>query len=207
MSLSTKIVDGMIRRAKRTPYFHLKGYMGRWWLFRLGPRSTEGQPSWLGGRIHHIIRSDDDRACHCHPWPYVSIILKGGYWEIREFPFATNGAAWDAYWKKAACQPRVGARLYKRGDEWILEIKRWHGPGSILFRRSTDRHRLELKAEYPSMQYGTSPVLQPCWSLFITGPKRKSWFFYTENGPVNWRDYPPAVEDNVTTQLKEWQTV
>lgn len=32
--------------------------------------------------IHNIERSDDDRGLHCHPWNFVSIILKGRYWEV-----------------------------------------------------------------------------------------------------------------------------
>jgi hypothetical protein len=65
----------IIKFAKRTPYFHLEGYMNRWWLLK--PRK------WLpiSARVHEIIRSDDDRALHDHPWSYVSIILRGGYWE------------------------------------------------------------------------------------------------------------------------------
>jgi len=30
-------------------------------------------------RIHHWIRSDDDRHFHDHPWNFMSIILKGKY--------------------------------------------------------------------------------------------------------------------------------
>jgi hypothetical protein len=30
-------------------------------------------------RIHHWIRSDDDRFFHDHPWNFISIILKGKY--------------------------------------------------------------------------------------------------------------------------------
>lgn len=30
--------------------------------------------------LHHFMRSDDD-YCHTHPWPYITIILGGGYWE------------------------------------------------------------------------------------------------------------------------------
>ena len=34
--------------------------------------------------LHHIVRDDDDRALHDHPWRYVSFILSGGYWEVTE---------------------------------------------------------------------------------------------------------------------------
>jgi hypothetical protein len=39
------------------------------------------QTPWLGLYLHHILRSDDDRALHDHPWPFLSFILRGGYWE------------------------------------------------------------------------------------------------------------------------------
>jgi hypothetical protein len=32
--------------------------------------------------LHHILRSDEDRELHDHPWSFVSIILKGEYNEI-----------------------------------------------------------------------------------------------------------------------------
>lgn len=70
------IVNWIIERAKKTPYFHLEGYMERYWLVQ--PRR------WLpfSVRVHHILRSDDDRHLHDHPWSYATIILRGGYTEV-----------------------------------------------------------------------------------------------------------------------------
>ncbi len=34
-------------------------------------------------RLHHILRSDDDRHFHDHPMDFVSLILSGGYVECR----------------------------------------------------------------------------------------------------------------------------
>jgi hypothetical protein len=31
--------------------------------------------------LHHIVRSDDDRDVHDHPWPFTTCILKGSYVE------------------------------------------------------------------------------------------------------------------------------
>lgn len=31
--------------------------------------------------LHHILRSDHDKALHDHPWSFKSLILWGGYWE------------------------------------------------------------------------------------------------------------------------------
>jgi hypothetical protein len=199
----TWLADRIIARAQRTPYFHLDGYMNRWWLFRIGrgPVDYSGHvmPRWLGGRVHQILRSDSDRHSHCHPWPYLTIILRGGYWEEREFPPGVD--RW-----KAACRAAGWASEVKRhwlygdnGAGYVYRTTRWHGPGSILFRRSSDRHRLILRSEYPSMQYGTAPVELPAWTLFVTGPKRKSWFFYTADGPIPWRQYEQWKAGKVST--------
>jgi hypothetical protein len=34
--------------------------------------------------LHHLMRSDYDRALHDHPWPFISIILRGSYTEIHD---------------------------------------------------------------------------------------------------------------------------
>ena len=48
-------------------------YMRRWWVV---PRN-------IGANVylHEILRSDDDRALHDHPWENTSMILKGRYVE------------------------------------------------------------------------------------------------------------------------------
>jgi hypothetical protein len=148
------IASRLINRSRRTPYEHIPGYMERFWLFRIWREG--GQYAKVCGRIHHIMRSDEDRHAHDHPWPYITIILRGGYVEEREYP-----------------------GTFERRRH---RVRRWHGPGSILFRRSTDRHRLILPESVKASG--------GCWTLFMTGPKRKSWFFYTEEGPIGWREYP-----------------
>jgi len=57
-------------------------YLRRWWII---PRN-EGCNVYL----HEILRSDDDRAGHDHPWLNTSYILAGGYTEVtyyREQPW------------------------------------------------------------------------------------------------------------------------
>lgn len=63
---------------KRPPDFVIGGsarpYLLRWWLSR--------RAKWLpGAYLHCFLRSDDDRALHDHPWPNVSILLRGEYTE------------------------------------------------------------------------------------------------------------------------------
>lgn len=77
----------LIRRAQRTPYTHIDGYMGRWWLLNPYNQATHATKySWFpwSVRIHHILRRDDDRALHDHPWNARTFILHGWYREVRE---------------------------------------------------------------------------------------------------------------------------
>ncbi len=67
--------------------------------------------------LHKFLKSDPDDV-HDHPWPYATLILKGGYYEwIPEF----NSEA-----KK------------------IGEIRYWRGPGHFRVAGATSYHRVEL---------------------------------------------------------------
>lgn len=48
-------------------------YLRRWWLI---PRNEA-----CNVYLHEIIRSDDDRALHDHPWPNTSMVIDGRYVE------------------------------------------------------------------------------------------------------------------------------
>lgn len=112
-----RFVDWLINQAKKSPYTHIEGthdsdYMRRWWLI---PYNRFG----ISCRIHEILQSDDDRAFHDHPWWYITIVLRGGYWEVR---------------------PKYDHSGIYQGPE-----RKWVGPGSIRFRRAKSWHRLELE--------------------------------------------------------------
>jgi hypothetical protein len=49
-------------------------YLTRWRII---------QTPWFGIYLHCIRTIDKDDALHDHPWPFVSIILRGGYLEER----------------------------------------------------------------------------------------------------------------------------
>jgi hypothetical protein len=131
MNIGQRIAEWLIARAKRTPYFHLEGYMNRWWLLPY----AKNRPAV---RIHEILRSDDDRAFHDHPWNYITVILKGGYWEVR---------------------PQFESGIYK-GNTRI-----YYPPGSVLVRKATDWHRLEV------------PEGTVATTLFVTFALRQKWGF------------------------------
>jgi hypothetical protein len=171
------IVDYLIRRAKRTPYFPLPGYMERYWLsppLQRNPRlvvvdgvycctTNDGtgpvdflkrplawmMQFWLGldARIHIILRSDKERDPHDHPTNYLTVILRNGYFEER----------YD-------------------DDDNLISAK-WHGPGSVLFRRATDRHILRLKENMPAT------------TLFVRGRKLRDWGFWRDGAMTPWQQY------------------
>ena len=47
-------------------------YLRRWRLV---------QTPWFGVYLHRMQRPDGDRYLHDHPWPFTSVILRGGYIE------------------------------------------------------------------------------------------------------------------------------
>ena len=67
--------------------------------------------------IHKFLKSDPDDV-HDHPWPYATIILKGGYWEWVP-QFDSN-------------RKRIG------------EIAKWRGPGHFRICSAKSFHRIEV---------------------------------------------------------------
>lgn len=51
------------------------------------------------------------------------------------------------------------------------------GPGSLIYRNSEYRHRVELIDR------------QPAWTLFMTGPTIRVWGFWCPQGFVKWTDF------------------
>lgn len=147
-------------------------YMRRWWVI---PRNR-----FFNIYLHQILRDDDDRALHDHPWASCSVILRGGYIE------------WTGTHARAD-----GADLHK--------IRKVRTPGMIRFRRASAAHRLELHRkditlkEWRKLLRGSNietnaifrPGFQiiPAWTLFITGPKVREWGFHCPKGWKHWRDF------------------
>jgi hypothetical protein len=98
--------------------------------------------------IHKFLRSDPDDV-HDHPWPYATIILKGGYWEwVPEF--SNNG-------KK------------------ISETKHWRGPGHFRTCSATSYHRIELD---PSVTCWTMFMPGPQkreWGFLVSSEGQDKW--------------------------------
>lgn len=80
MSANSKIERVLAWIARRRPTkviggecFHIRG--------PLMTRHLICRTPWFSVYLHHFLRSDYDRACHDHPWSFMSLILTSGYTE------------------------------------------------------------------------------------------------------------------------------
>ena len=122
----------------------------RWILFRI--------PSF-GIFIHKFCRSDYDRALHDHPWTFISLILKGGYYEVTE-----------------EIVPGVISKQF---------VFNWRAPGSLLYRPAEFKHRVVLQ----QLNNGLKRWLEPSWSLILVFRRRRKWGFWLKDKWCWWRQY------------------
>lgn len=156
------IRNAILRWARnRQPDFVIGGqdnpYLRRHWLI---PRNR-----FFNVYVHEFLRSDDDRALHCHPWAFnASWLIDGMYVEhtIREggVHVATHRQAGDFKFRWGAAPHRV--ELYHAG------IATGNGKARGFGR----------------------PI--PCWTVFITGPVVRMWGFHCPKGWVPWREFVDA---------------
>jgi hypothetical protein len=128
--IANRLTAGLARRlfvalrrrvvSKRPADFVIGGldnpYMFRWWVIR--------RNRLLNVYLHCVVRDDDDRALHDHPWPSLSLCLaghlaevyrRGGRDRVRDF------YPGDLVWRGA----RFAHRLYLPSGEryaWTLFI-------------------------------------------------------------------------------------
>lgn len=91
----------------------LQGYMERW-VFRT---------PWFNIRIHHILKSDEGRDLHDHPFDFTSLILSGGYTEVTPsrhagMTFTKNYKAGNVLTRKAEALHRLILR--EGSTTWTL---------------------------------------------------------------------------------------
>lgn len=139
-----RVVDWLIRRAARTPYTHIAKngdvYMERYWLLNPYPADSSGKGNWLPSvRLHKIMRPDQDRHMHDHPWNARTFILRGWYEEERVL-YTSSGADWIGCYRREAgttAKLRFGAyhaiTQVPAGGVWTLFITwRYRGTWGFL---------------------------------------------------------------------------
>jgi len=113
MKLILKALDKLGRKRIVMDRLNNEPYLERYYIF-LKDRK------WFPFNVflHKFLKSDPDDL-HDHPWPYATLILRGGYWEwLPEFDLAGNK---------------------------ISEYKVWRGPGHFRISKAKSFHRVELE--------------------------------------------------------------
>lgn len=135
-------------------------------------------------RLHHWMRSDDNRYFHDHSSWLVSIVLKGHYWNVK--PVRPDSTP---------CIDEVGGKLmaedlplksvegrserYCYVEGMFNSFKNfWNLRNSIWFSKATDRHWLCIPKS-------------GAWTLLIEGRPQIKWGFWVINSKtgklVKWR--------------------
>lgn len=126
-------------------------YMHRYYLFLKDRKKFP-----FNVTLHKIVKSDDP-IYHDHPWPFMTVVLKGGYWEHTP--------------------------IFNSKNQFIGDVRTWRGPGSIIMRKATEFHWLEM---HPDKNSATT--------LFFMGPQQRDWGFLitkfkSNKHWVQWENY------------------
>lgn len=149
-------------------------YLDRWTLFSC---------RWFQVLLHRFHRSDN-AAVHDHPWSFVSLVLWRGYREeLHARRFVETADGHDARWRTE--EPWRSRRL----------------PLSLAFRRAEDRHRVVLLPAFKTRELIVPSSPLPAWTLVVTGPRRREWFFYPRGVRVPWRVMTEFGEAMVDQQV------
>lgn len=150
------LIKRVIDRALKKPLDFIYDDDGSLYMERYQLVSWNNWLDW-GARLHITRRSDRDPWMHDHPWPNISYVVTNGYWEEMPHPDA--------------------ARAH------LGETKKVFRPeGSIVFRRATSRHRLDLVTVDDN-------TFDPCISIFITFKWCNPWGFFVDGIKVPYRTY------------------
>jgi len=147
-----------------------KPYLNRYYLFLKDRKKFP-----FNVFLHQFLRSDPDDL-HDHPWPYATLILKGGYWEW--IPIKTN---FDP-------QAAVSGEPVICGEQRV-----WRGPGHFRTCSANSYHRIELE---PGVD---------CWTLFMPGPQKREWGFLTHKNwdwrTFKWVQHEQYIQDRLAERM------
>lgn len=181
--------DWCIRRAQRTPYFHLyqddgRLYMERYWLFRFGMPSNWQELQRQVEKLTRRVAEDEFLSAAARDRLSEQIS------DIREKLY-----------------PRLGIRIHRivSSDERVFHDHPWNFATLILrggynevtpldpsgvtgflqrYKTGSFRRRNATQWHYITLEPG-----QEAWTLFITGSKRQSWGFLVNGVKIPWQQY------------------
>lgn len=138
-----------------------ENYMTRWRVISV---------PWFGLYIHRLSKPDPRPTLHDHPWPFLSLVLRGGYTE--DLGTRAGGAGPSRAGGTDAPSPVTGRRQ-----------RAWRR-GSIHRMRKTDAHTI------------TRLHRSPTWTLVLVGRRHPepSWGYWDTNGWTRWDQHPHAAD-------------
>lgn len=188
------LVSWLIAYAMRTPYFHLFNpdgtpYMERYWLIPFAPTERHGAAHgcyaacwwrnpivWLCQRFGIAVRIHHIQSADLHR-------------DLHDHPWWFVSVVLRGWYVESL--PLVKPVFYAAWQAKTYSVFR--KTGSVAFRGTKATHTIER------VPHGG------VWTLFITGPWRQQWGFYTEQGWVNHVMYKarhnPANEPAVRTEI------
>jgi hypothetical protein len=119
--------------------------------------------------FHVQTASDPERPLHDHPWDNTSVLLAGAYEELLE--------------KSPVSAPRGSLQGLEGRSPSPFRCSYLRTAGDVVHRKAEWAHRLILPDSTPYMM-----------SLFVTGPKRRDWGFWTESGWVAYKDVTIEID-------------
>jgi len=130
-----KLLDRLGRKRIVMDRVENEPYLERYYLFL---RERERFP--FNVFLHKFLKSDPDDV-HDHPWPYATLILKGGYWEwIPHF---------DTVGRKTG------------------EYQVWRGPGHFRVSKANSFHRIELDPDITAWTLFMPGPKQRDWGFLV----------------------------------------
>ena len=129
-------------------------YMHRWWRI--------ARNAYFNIYYHLVLRSDDDRALHDHPWWNFSIVLEGGYFEHTIDAGGVHRKVWYG----------PGSVKFRRAGTYAHRLELAKGHTGVWDARLNRHVMSEL----------------PVKTIFITGPVLRRWGFHDARPGGRWVD-------------------
>lgn len=151
-------------------------YMRRYWLFNPIANQKRKYPFIpFSIRIHHILRADQDRHMHDHPWNARTWILDGWYFEQRVAPPTAadpnrHGYRLIQYRRAPGDTARLGYERYHRitsvsdGGAWTLFVfGRYRGQwGFMVDGKKVNFRQYDLRKKCEARQYSDQMLCKRC---------------------------------------------
>lgn len=144
--------------------------MLRWTLVKLCGRKL---------MVHHFLPNADDRACHDHPSPFITMVLRGWYDDMAPCPLCSGAGTkinlpLDLDGLRTYEAARVERCQQCSGTTVVLRERM--SAGAIRYRRAEHVHRTKVGP-------------RGCWTVVLMGRKQRRWGFWHEGRWWFWREF------------------